>query len=84
MLFSQTPSQQQQHECPFLFSLACTGADPTDVAVEVLQNTAKGKADFVVAATLSAKAAIWLRFLAPSFLNKMLVKRYEKSVKADS
>jgi len=40
--------------------------------------------DFLVAAILSAKAAIWLRFLAPSFLNKMLVKRYEKSAKADS
>jgi hypothetical protein len=32
----------------------------------------------VVAATFSAKAALWLKFLAPGFLEKQLVKRFEK------
>jgi hypothetical protein len=49
--------------------------------VTILEQVAKGKADFVVAADFSAKAAILLRFLAPVLLNKMLVKRYEKSLK---
>lgn len=66
--------------CSFFF-LFCAGADPNDVAVEVLQRVAQGKADFIVAATTSARAAIWLRFFFPSFLNSMLVKRYEKSQK---
>ena len=55
------------------------GADPDDVAITILDLVASGKADFVVAANLSAKIAIWLRLLAPSVLNKMLVKRYEDS-----
>jgi hypothetical protein len=46
-----------------------------------LEKVAKGKADFIVAAGLSAKAGIWLRFFAPAFFNKMLVKRYVKSLK---
>lgn len=44
----------------------------------------KGKADFVVAATLSAKVAPWIRFFAPSLWNNILVKRYEKSRKAET
>jgi dehydrogenase/reductase SDR family protein 7B len=56
------------------------GADPDQVAVTILDKTAAGQADFVVAATLSAKAAIWLRFLCPALLRLLLVKRYEKQV----
>lgn len=58
------------------------GADPRDIAVEILDSAvAKGKADFVVAATASAKVAIWLRLLLPGFLQNMLVKRFEKAKK---
>lgn len=58
------------------------GADPRDVAVEILDTTvAKGKADFVVAATPSAKVAIWLRLLLPQVLQNLLVKRFEKAKK---
>jgi hypothetical protein len=57
------------------------GSPPNEVAVTILENVAKGKADFVVAAGISAKAAIWLRFFAPALLHKILVKRYEKSLK---
>ena len=55
-----------------------TGADPDEVATTILNNVALGKSDFVVAATFSAKAALWLKFIAPSFLESMLVKRFEK------
>lgn len=55
-----------------------TGADPDEVAYTILNNVALGKTDFVVAATFSAKAALWLKFIAPSFLENMLVKRFEK------
>jgi len=48
------------------------------VAVDILNNVARGNADFLVAATLSAKIAIWLRFMLPSLLNRLLVKRFEK------
>ena len=54
------------------------GADPDEVATNILNSVASGKTDFVVAATFSAKAAMWLKFLAPSFLERMLVKRFEK------
>jgi hypothetical protein len=54
------------------------GADPDDVAATILHSVAAGKSDFVVAATFSAKAALWLKFLAPSFLERMLVKRFKK------
>lgn len=58
------------------------GADPSDVAVEILDSAvAKGKADFVVAATASAKVAIWLRLLFPQVLQNLLVKRFEKAKK---
>jgi len=58
----------------------CVGADPNDVAVDVLKAVANGKADFVVAATSSAKVAPWIRFFLPSVWNKILVDRYEKSI----
>ena len=58
------------------------GADPRHVAVEILDTAiAKGKADFVVAATVSAKVAIWLRLLLPEVLQNLLVKRFEKAKK---
>ena len=57
------------------------GADPKEVAVSILDSVAKGKADFVVAATPSATAAIWLRLLCPGILRNMLVKRFETSKK---
>jgi hypothetical protein len=55
------------------------GKDPNDVAIDILENSAAGKADFITAAGLSAKAAIFLKFFAPSILNQQMVKRYEKS-----
>mmetsp|Transcript_5253 Transcript_5253/g.15209 ORF Transcript_5253/g.15209 Transcript_5253/m.15209 type:complete len:377 (-) Transcript_5253:136-1266(-) len=55
------------------------GADPTDVAVTILNSVAQGTTDFVVAATPSARAAIWLRMIAPKFLENKLARRYEKS-----
>ena len=61
------------------------GADPDEVALAVLEGVSKrrkrkgGGSDFVVAAGLSAKIAIWLRLLAPGFLEKKLQKRHEKS-----
>eukprot|EP00533_Pseudo-nitzschia_delicatissima_P007044 CAMPEP_0116089376 /NCGR_PEP_ID=MMETSP0327-20121206/6392_1 /TAXON_ID=44447 /ORGANISM="Pseudo-nitzschia delicatissima, Strain B596" /LENGTH=384 /DNA_ID=CAMNT_0003580563 /DNA_START=44 /DNA_END=1198 /DNA_ORIENTATION=- len=57
------------------------GADPRDVAVEILNKACKGDADFVVAATASAKVAIWLRLLFPKVLQNLLVKRFEKAKK---
>ncbi|KAG7358314.1 2-deoxy-D-gluconate 3-dehydrogenase [Nitzschia inconspicua] len=59
------------------------GADPQDVAVEILDKVAKGRNDFIVAATPSAKAAIWLRLLCPGLLQTLLVKRFEKSQKKE-
>jgi dehydrogenase/reductase SDR family protein 7B len=58
-----------------------SGADPDDVAVTILNKAVRGDADFVVAATLPAKAAVWMRLLCPGLLRSSLVKRYEKSEK---
>lgn len=58
------------------------GADPNQVAVDIMQAVAADKADFVVAATSSAKIAPWIRFFLPSVWNKILVNRYEKSIKS--
>lgn len=55
------------------------GADPDDVAAEILNRVAKGEPEILVAASLSARAAIWLRFLSPSVLRKILVKRFDKT-----
>ena len=57
------------------------GADPNDVAREILEAATKKQAEIVVAAGLSAKLAIYLRLLCPGLLRYSLVKRYEKSVK---
>ena len=64
----------------FSFTNNCTtkGADPDEVAATILESVTAGKTDFVVAATFSAKAAMWLKFVAPSFLENTLVKRFEK------
>ena len=59
-------------------TLLNAGADPDEVASEILTSVAQNKSDFVVAATLSAKAALWLKFFVPRFLDKQLVKRFEK------
>lgn len=63
---------------------ALAGADPNDVAIDILDKSAAGKADFLTAADFNAKAAIFLKFFAPSFLNQKLVKRYEKSQRPDA
>ncbi|KAL7521741.1 hypothetical protein ACHAWX_006421 [Stephanocyclus meneghinianus] len=55
-----------------------SGADPNKVAAEILTSVANNKSDFVVAATFSARLALWLKFLAPGFLESQLVKRFEK------
>ena len=59
-------------------STTANGADADEVACTILTSVANGKSDFVVAASFSAKIALWLRFAAPSFLESMLVKRFEK------
>ncbi|KAL7542714.1 hypothetical protein ACHAXR_013022 [Thalassiosira sp. AJA248-18] len=48
------------------------GADPDEVAANILDCVTAGKTDFVVAATPSARVGIWLKFLAPSILDNML------------
>jgi dehydrogenase/reductase SDR family protein 7B len=55
------------------------GADPNEIAVEILDSVKGGKTDFVVAATFSAKAALVLKFFAPSLLENLLVKRFKKA-----
>jgi len=54
------------------------GKDPDEVAATIMNSVASEQNDFIVAATFSAKVALWLKVLAPSFLDKMLVKRFEK------
>jgi dehydrogenase/reductase SDR family protein 7B len=54
------------------------GKDPDEVATTIMNSVANEQMDFIVAATFSAKVALWLKFLAPSFLDNMLVKRFEK------
>lgn len=55
------------------------GADPMEVAANILNGVSENKSDLIVAASFTARAAIWLRFLAPSLLQKMLVQRFDKS-----
>ena len=57
------------------------GADPAEVAATILRKVSRDESDFVVAATWSATAAVWLRLLCPGLLRYSLVKRYEKSQK---
>lgn len=54
------------------------GADPDKVAVQIFDSVAKGRQDFVIAASPSAKIALWIKFFAPSLLRKLLVKRFKK------
>ncbi len=54
------------------------GRPPKEVAISLLNSVAQGKGDILVAATFSAKVAIWLRFLFPSLLQRILVKRFDK------
>lgn len=54
------------------------GKDPEEVAATILNSVANEQMDFIVAATFSANVALWLKVLVPSFLEKMLVKRFEK------
>ena len=60
------------------------GKDPDEVAATILNSVASEQTDFIVAATFSAKVALWLKVFAPSFLDKMLVKRFEKQKKVKS
>jgi len=55
------------------------GTPPKDVAIALLDAISYGKSELVVAATLKARIALWLRFLAPTQLQKLLVKQFEKS-----
>lgn len=65
-----------------LDEMTANGADPADVAVEVLDSViTMDKSDFIVAGSSSAKAGIALKLLAPKFLEKQLVKRFLKSSK---
>ena len=59
------------------------GADPADVARQVLARIARGEMDFTIASTLSSVVAMVLRFFFPGLLRWLLVKRYEKSVQKD-
>ena len=56
------------------------GADPTQVATEILTRIAKGEVDFTIAASFSSLVAYVLRFFFPALLRMFLVKRYEKSL----
>lgn len=60
------------------------GADPDELACEILNSVNAGKTDLVVAATFSAKAALTLKFFAPSLLEKLLVKRFKKAAAIES
>ena len=60
------------------------GKDPDEVAATIMNSVASEQKDFIVAATFSAKVALWLKVIAPSFLEKMLVKRFEKQKKVKS
>jgi dehydrogenase/reductase SDR family protein 7B len=55
------------------------GADPLKVSSTILVSVARGQADVIVAASFTARIAIWLRFFFPSLLRSMLVKRFLKS-----
>jgi len=59
------------------------GADPQEVAAQLLQRIAAGEVDFTIAASFSSWVATWLRFLFPSLLRMILVKRYEKAMVKD-
>lgn len=56
------------------------GANPNKVAVKILDLVAKGRHDFVVAASPSAKIALVIKFFCPSLLQNLLVKRFQKDL----
>lgn len=53
------------------------GADPADVAKQILEKVQDGETDFLVAADSKTKLAIWMKFLLPNFLQKKLVQRFD-------
>eukprot|EP00548_Thalassiothrix_antarctica_P003700 CAMPEP_0194150316 /NCGR_PEP_ID=MMETSP0152-20130528/42649_1 /TAXON_ID=1049557 /ORGANISM="Thalassiothrix antarctica, Strain L6-D1" /LENGTH=303 /DNA_ID=CAMNT_0038853177 /DNA_START=149 /DNA_END=1060 /DNA_ORIENTATION=- len=55
------------------------GADPNDVAIDVLTRSSGESKDFMTAISISARVALWLKFFAPSVLHKLLVKRFLNS-----
>ena len=57
------------------------GASPEFVASKILESVVKGRKDFMVAAPFSAKLALALKYFAPSILQRLLVKRFEKERK---
>jgi len=57
------------------------GAEPNELAASILDRVVvKGENDFIIAAGFSATVALWMRMLCPGILQKILVKRYEKSL----
>lgn len=65
-----------------LDATTASGELPHKVAVSILNATANGQTDIIVAATASARAAILLRFLCPSLLRRILIRRFEKAEQA--
>jgi dehydrogenase/reductase SDR family protein 7B len=59
------------------------GADPDDVAIEILDLVTNGRNDFTVASSFSATIAIWLRLLCPPLLQWSLVKRFQQAEKKE-
>jgi short-subunit dehydrogenase len=57
------------------------GSNANDVAVDILNAVANGRANVIVAATISMKLARWIRFLFPSVWNRILAVRYDNSKK---
>lgn len=58
-----------------------SGADPTDVAIEIL-NSINTKSDYLIAASFFMKVALFLKFFFPRILEKQLVKRYQNGLKS--
>jgi len=54
------------------------GADPNKVAVKILNLVTRGRHEFLVAASPSAKIALFIKKISPSLLRTMLVKRFKK------
>ena len=55
------------------------GQDPDQVAVEILNRVARGDLDFTVAAGVTARVAMMLRFFCPRLLQGQLRRRYAKT-----
>lgn len=65
------------HDSPIL----TVGALPDNVAADILTAVAKGRCDFLVAASMTDRMSIWMRFLAPAAWNQHLIKVHEKNIK---